>query len=180
MATADRPATARLFVAVWPDPAAHAALLEWRGRWQWPPAAAPTLPERLHLTLHFIGPVAATRLAEIEAGLALPFDPFTLDFDGAALWHGGLAVLTASAPPPALGALHARLAGAITGLGLPVEQRPYRPHVTLARHAAGAVPPAEPPRLRWHAGGYALVQSDAGYRTLARWPADAGQAGTRP
>ena len=179
MAAAACAPPARLFVAVWPDPSAHAELLAWRSRLLWPSSAAPTLPEHLHLTLHFIGAVPAARLGEIESALALPFDPFVLDFDGAALWPGGLAVLTASAPPPALAALHGRLAGAIGGLGLPVEQRPYRPHVTLARHAAGAVPPADPPRLSWRADGYALVRSDAGYRTLARWPG-AGQAGTSP
>src|SRR4051812_46594251 len=134
MAAPDRPPTARLFVAVWPDEPAHAALLEWRARWQWPPAAAPTLPARLHLTLHFIGAVPAARLAEIEAGLALPFDPFVLDFDGATVWPGGLAVLTCSSAPAALTALHGRLADAIGALELPVEQRPYRAHVTLARH----------------------------------------------
>ena len=56
----------------------------------------------------------------------------------------------------------------VTGESLPVEKRPFRPHVTLARHAAGAVPPSETAPLRWPVNGHALVQSAGGrYTPLA-------------
>lgn len=168
------PATLRLFVALWPDPAARRSLLDWRSGWQWPASARPVPAPRLHLTLHFLGPVARPRLAGLRdalAGAAAGFVPFELRLGRAALWPGGLAVLTPrgdDAGARALQALHARLGGVLKGLGLSIEDRPLRPHVTLARGAAGALPPAADADLGWQVQGYALVQSAAGYRTLLR------------
>jgi RNA 2',3'-cyclic 3'-phosphodiesterase len=85
-----------------------------------------------------------------------------------------VAVWLPQAVPPALGALHARLGAAMAALGLTVETRPFRPHVTLARRAAGALPPPPAAGLAWRADGYALVDSSAGYRVLARYPARGG------
>jgi 2'-5' RNA ligase len=71
--------------------------------------------------------------------------------------------------PAALEILHARLAETLRALGLPVEARPFRPHLTLARKAAGAVAPAAAPDIRWPVAGYSLVQSAGGYRTLRHY-----------
>jgi 2'-5' RNA ligase len=53
------------------------------------------------------------------------------------------------------------------------EDRAYRPHVTLARRATGASPPARPPDIMWQArDGFALVQTlsgGRGYETLERF-----------
>jgi hypothetical protein len=72
--------------------------------------------------------------------------------------------------PPALAALHATLGERLRELGLRVEARRFRPHVTLARHAAGASPLPPVPLLRWRAAGAVLVQSrpEGGYTVLAR------------
>ncbi|MGC4078824.1 MAG: RNA 2',3'-cyclic phosphodiesterase [Rubrivivax sp.] len=163
--------TARLFLAVWPDAAAREALVDWQRRWHWPRGARPTAPDRLHLTLHFIGQVPMARIAEVAAGLAVDFEPFELSFSRPALWRGGLALAMPETVPPALTALHGRLADALQALALPVERRPFKPHLTLAREADGAVPPDEPLTCRWTADAYALVQSAGGYRTLRRYPA---------
>ena len=56
------PDVARLFLALWPPPAVREAIAGWRGAWWWPPAARLVQDERLHLTLHFIGAVPASRL----------------------------------------------------------------------------------------------------------------------
>jgi 2'-5' RNA ligase len=86
------------------------------------------------------------------------------------MWPGGIAVLEASEVPPALAALQAGLGERLQALGLPVEARRWRPHVTFARKAAGAQPPAGAPALRWRAGpDYVLVQSmpgNGGYAPL--------------
>jgi RNA 2',3'-cyclic 3'-phosphodiesterase len=164
------PAMARLFLALWPGPLALRALVAWQARWAWPACAAVVPPERLHLTLHYIGPVPATRLSEVTHGLQVPMQRFDLEFDRGGLWPRGLAVLCASALPDALAALHARLQAALERLDLPTESRPYRPHVTLARKAAGASPPDDSPAIRWAARGYVLVQSQGGYRVLQHYP----------
>jgi 2'-5' RNA ligase len=150
---------ARLFLTLWPAPQLRSELLAHQRAWHWQPGASLVRPEKLHLTLHFIGAVPRQRLASLMAGLKVPVTPFELDFGQPALWHGGLAVLQPHAPPAGLLQLHEALGQALLGLALPVESRPLHPHVTLARHAAGAQPPARAPLLRWPVRGYALVES---------------------
>jgi 2'-5' RNA ligase len=66
------------------------------------------------------------------------------------------------------GRLHAELAQALRTLDLPVERRGFRPHVTLARHAAGASPPPDPMPVQWTLRDPVLVQSAGGrYTPLA-------------
>ncbi len=176
-ATADKVSeggdTARLFLAVWPEAAARQALADWVAGWHWPRGAKPVPADRWHLTLHFIGPVPRARLAGLVPRLRVAAPRFALGLSALEHWSGGLVVLVPSAAEPlpaGLAALHGALAEALAREGLPVEPRPYRPHVTLARRAAGARPPAGGLALRWPATGYALVESRQGYRTLARYP----------
>ena len=126
-------------------------------------------PEQLHLTLHFIGQVDAHQLPMLKQGLSVAFDPFELDLGHAQQWPGGLALLAPERAPEALHALHARLADALLALGLKVESRPFKPHLTLARRAVGASSPAERLQCRWPVEGYALVQSLQGYQPLQHY-----------
>jgi 2'-5' RNA ligase len=100
--------------------------------------------ENLHVTLKFIGEVAEAKLAAICSALAgVRFEqPVTLDFRGLGffpnekhprvLWAG----IEAS---PNLSVLAADIDRATEKLGIPVERRPFSPHLTVARF--------EPPRL---------------------------------
>ncbi|MFM8986567.1 MAG: RNA 2',3'-cyclic phosphodiesterase [Planctomycetia bacterium] len=112
------------------------------------PAASgvrPVAAGQVHLTLHFLGGVAAAAV-----------EPLTTALAGVA-WHGFPLVLAGGGrfPPrgPAsvlwvgvresgpLRGLHSALAAAMRDHGLPVETRPFVPHVTvarLARHAGRA------------------------------------------
>jgi 2'-5' RNA ligase len=81
----------------------------------------------------------------------------------------GLVVLQSSDTPAALLALHAACADALRALDLPLEPRPFRAHVTLARDAAGAS--LQQGMLRWRVGELALVRSHPGprgYEVLSR------------
>lgn len=163
-------ADARLFIALWPTPAVRRALAAEQRLWPWPAGAALTAADKLHLTLHFIGAVPASRVAAVAEGLRRPCPRFTLLIDHAAVWPNRCAVLGASEVPAPLAALHGALAEALRGMQLPVETRALRPHVTLARKARGAVAPAAPLALRWPVRGYTLMQSAAGrYTALARY-----------
>lgn len=106
--------------------------------------------------------------------MALPFEPFEFWLTRPALWSGGLAVLETD-DVASLAALHAALGDVLVREGLPVEARLFRPHLTLARRAAGACLPVRFAPLRWAVSHYALVASDlgagGGYRVLARYPA---------
>jgi 2'-5' RNA ligase len=160
----------RLFVALWPDQRVRSALAAVQQRWTWPAPAALVRADKLHATLHFLGDVACDRVDALKAALEVASTPFELQLRAAEVWRGGIAVLETDTPP-ALMALHAALGEALSGLGLSVEVRPYRPHVTLARHAQGALPPPELPPVRWPVHGHALVCSAGGnYTVLARYP----------
>jgi 2'-5' RNA ligase len=150
--------SARLFLALLPDEALRTALAAHAGNWQWPAGAARYAPADWHLTLHFIGSVPRQRIDALCPGLTVPLQPFTLRLGQPALWPHGLAVLLPQGVPVELQRLHADLGEALHGLGLRVDERPYRPHLTLARHAALAVP-APPPVLDWQVRTYALVES---------------------
>lgn len=163
----------RLFLALWPDPAVRHALRERRDLWDWPRGASPVHPDKLHVTLHFLGSVPSERVPDLRRGFAVPFTPFALTFGVPRLWHNGIAVLEPASEPPELLQLHADLSSALVALGLQPEARKYRPHVTFARRASGAEVPPAPPPLTWQVNGYALVESqpDNGgvYRVLEHY-----------
>lgn len=165
----------RLFTALWPDACTRAGLAAVAAACHgaaWPPGARPTLPEHLHLTLHFLGEVPEASLPALTGALAGPTPCFELRLDTLQRWHDGLLVLCPSSIPAPLAALHAQQARHLRTLGLHAEPRAYAPHVTLARKApmAGAPPPAAP--VHWPVRGHALVASANGrYTVLQTWPA---------
>ncbi len=169
--------TARLFLALWPPLEIRQHLQALQQRWSWPPRAAPVRVDQLHLTLHFLGNVPVQRLDEFSRTLAVSAEALTLDLAQGrpGVWPGGIAVLEL-APPPGLLRLHAALGDALARLNWPVEARRYRPHVTLARRAAGAQPPAGLlPPVCWRADpGYVLVRSrpGRGYEVLQAYGRD--------
>jgi RNA 2',3'-cyclic 3'-phosphodiesterase len=186
----------RLFVALTPPPsavdhldAAVTALRDRESGLRW------TRPATWHLTLAFFGDVAEERQARLEerlAKLASRHDVSELRFRGAGafarparasvLWVG----VDAQLPP--LRALANSCAAAGRRIGLDVDERAYRPHLTLAR-AKGR----EPLDVRalvdelaayegpsWTASAIHLVRSHLGpapsYETLASWPLRGYQA----
>jgi 2'-5' RNA ligase len=166
--------SARLFIGLWPPDAVRDAALRHAGQWSWPRRARRVRPDKVHMTVHFLGAVPRERIAALTDALAEPFEPFELRLDHAELWPGGIAVLGADTVPSEAIALHARLRDAIERLGLTPERRPWRPHLTLARQAQGAVPPARHEAIAWPVRGFVLVESDprppTGYRVIASWP----------
>jgi 2'-5' RNA ligase len=149
----------RLFLALLPDEETQERLVTHANQWKWPAACAQYASAEWHVTLHFIGNVDAGRVGEIAASANVPFRPFELVLDQPKLWPHGMAALCASQVPMPLQALHARLGCALVELELPVETRSYQPHVTLARHAEGAVPPSPSAPVVWWARSFALVVS---------------------
>jgi len=163
----------RLFLALWPDARTRAGIVASQEAWSWPPAAARVPAERLHITLHFIGSVARERLPRLVSGLQRPFESFEFTLERAEVWPNSVAVLQPDRTPHEMSDLHRRLGDALSELGLPVESRPFRPHVTLARRARGAVPPLHGTSIRWEANdGYVLAESlpgGTGYEILERF-----------
>lgn len=163
--------SARLFVALWPGDRVREALAAAGEQWAWSAAAVRAPAARLHLTLHFIGEVGRDRVPALREALSLPCAPFSLALTRPAVWPGGIAVLEPQHLPPGLGTLHSAIGKSLQSFGLPVDPRPLRPHVTLARHAGSARPPTQPAPVRWQVRGFALVESvpAAGYAVLQRF-----------
>lgn len=164
---------ARLFIALWPPPELAQELQAWCRAAAGPVAARCAPMARLHLTLHFLGSVPRPRLQELRAALCVPFSPFELCLRHCRRWPRGLLVAEPDGVAPELAALHAQLARALVAAGLGVEDRAFRPHVTLARRLAGqgADGLAVPAPLRWPVRSYALCESLPGrYRHVQRYP----------
>jgi RNA 2',3'-cyclic 3'-phosphodiesterase len=168
------PATVRLFIALWPPAEVRDAIAAWQAAWAWPNQAALVRPENFHITLHFLGSVQQKRVADLKYVLhRISTRDFSLHFGHYDVWQHGITVLRTDSSPTGLRALHARIGLALAEIGMPVEERAFRPHVTLARRATGATPPPEPADVHWDAkDGFVLVQTlggAAGYEILERF-----------
>lgn len=174
-------ATRRLFFALWPDEAvrgqlaaACAALAEASG-------GRPVAPANYHVTLAFLGSVPNEALPAIVAaveGLAAPAVTLRLDTLGA-FPAAGVLWLGAATGPPELAALAAGIRDLMTGLGLRPDEKPFQPHVTIARHVPRrprlAALPALADPVAWPVRDFALVDSvtdpaGARYTVFARFP----------
>lgn len=136
--------------------------------WAWPRNTRRVPRERLHITLHFLGMVPHAQLEELATAIAVPSESFDLRLTTPTLWPRGIAVLCPPSMPPAATSLHARLAEALLHFGHEPEARAWKPHVTLARDAVGAVPPAEPVDIAWRVSGHVLVESASQQYTVLR------------
>ena len=174
-----RPKTLRVFYALWPGEEARRTLLALAkdvataGRGRAPP------PQNMHLTLAFVGEVAADRLPAllaVGAQAAAAVSPFTLRFDRLGSFRdSGIAWLGTGTAEPALQALVDGLAAGLAADGFPVERRPFRAHVTLARRCARPPAAADVPAVVWPVATFTLTVSELApggsqYRTLAEWP----------
>ena len=151
----------RLFFALWPDDRQRdrlrdqisplAKLVEgqvvYRGNW--------------HVTTAFIGDFPEARVAELQARAAeIAVEPFRLRFDRVEFWpRPKVASLVASTVPPELQRLVDAQNSLLADFGITVEDRTYRPHVTVVRRAR----PFETQRLAQAAviewTGFELVES---------------------
>ena len=180
----------RLFVAlVPPEPVVEhleAAVAHVRRRWT--VALRWTQPVTWHLTLAFFGEVAEERVPDLETRLgrvAARHDVLELRFRGAGAFsrpaRARVLYTEVEADLPRLVALSASCGAAGRRIGLDLDDRPYRPHVTLAR-VKGREPvdvTSVVEELRaykgpnWAASDLVLVRSypEAGahYESLASW-----------
>lgn len=122
----------RLFIAVDLPPAVRAELVRRQPR---PVLGMRLVPgDQLHLTLHFIGEAAIESLIPVLKDIQPP--PFSIAMTGVGVFppSGRANVLWAGVRHNAeLSSLQSQMGQALTAAGLPIDDRPYHPHVTLAR-----------------------------------------------
>ena len=91
-------------------------------------------PENIHLTLVFLGEVDGPTLPRIEHELSeLHFAPFQLKLTGLNAFPRGGVLFAEVEPARPLLHLQAKVAAGMARCGFDQEDRPYQPHITLAR-----------------------------------------------
>jgi len=168
-------ATKRLFFALWPGNAVrkqlkvnlHNAKQHCEGR--------ALVPANLHMTLAFVGNVPVDKITELEdMADAVTMQPlsFVLDHSGyfkrpQVLWLG------THHPPQVLINLSDKLVQGCRDCGYKMEDRPFKPHVTLMRKVKHNCPVEVMP-VEWSVNEFVLVESRSTpdgvqYDVLKRW-----------
>ena len=125
----------RLFIAILLKPEIRAALFalaqqiekqSWRGHF--------TQPENYHLTLVFIGETDQTQAIKTAMD-AVTVAPFTMQVGGLGKFprREGDVFWAGVKPSGPLLSLYEQLVQGLSSQGISLEQRPYRPHLTLGR-----------------------------------------------
>lgn len=98
------------------------------------PKGRRTVPESLHITLVFLGQVPEPTLPHIERELSeLNFAPFPLKLIGVNTFPRGGVLFAEIEPARGLLYLQEKVTAAMARCGFAPEDRPYHPHITLAR-----------------------------------------------
>jgi 2'-5' RNA ligase len=160
----------RLFVAIELDDDARAALdaEQHRIRDALGDSGGPSWlrPERMHLTLVFIGEVDQPQLVDIRRAVEAPIDaaPFVMSIGGVGVFPpagaprvGWVAALEGA---KSVVAVQETIADRLRGLGIELEARPFHPHVTLVRWRHARARDAERFRTIAAAGEIARVRVD--------------------
>lgn len=130
----------RLFFALWVDESCRAALSEAAGGLLAELSGRPVAPADWHVTLCFLGAVEERLLAPLREQAALIEAPsFSLHFERAEHWYEARVLAALAEPPAAALQLAAALRALARSLGLAPDDKPLRPHVTLARGVGAAV-----------------------------------------
>lgn len=146
--------------------------------------------EAQHVTLAFFGDVPVAQVPELAAALGDALGPPSvhLRLAGAGTFpeRGSPRVLWVGVDGDvaALAALAGAAAAAARSAGVPVDRRPYRPHLTVGRWSAAAAPPSGRSLVgtlgryagpHFAAGSVVLMRSHHGagprYETVASWTA---------
>lgn len=125
-----------------------------------------------HVTLVFVGTFPANRVPYLlEKADETHVEPFRLTFDRLEFWpRPRVASLVASAVPPELQALVDNLKGIVSDLGIPTEDRNYRPHITVVRNARTFQTERLAQRAVTEWSSFELVESVSGPRGVTYHP----------
>ena len=135
--------------------------------------------DHVHLTLAFLGDVAPAAIPALRRiGDGLPHAGAVVLFDTLGSWRAsGVAWIAPRELPPQVVALHDALHGALVDAGFPLDTRPFRPHLTLARRCLHPVSRAPCAPVRWNVDRLSLIGSELTpegpiYTELAVWTLD--------
>jgi RNA 2',3'-cyclic 3'-phosphodiesterase len=168
----------RLFFALWPTDAVREQLAA--AAESYAALGRAIAARNLHVTLVFLGAVAAERVAHVleaaQSTQKLTLDGnFLLHLDAVEFWRrSSLICLTAAQVPAELLTIVERLRAGLRERGFELRaHETFRPHVTLVRDVARASAGAA--SVQWPVDSFALVESKVGqrgsqYTVLDEWP----------
>ncbi len=164
-----------LFFALWPDTAVRDGLVHLQysiygqnGRMQH--------PDDLHMTLVFMGRITSEQIA-CARNMAdkIRVEPFTLELSMVGYWkRPRILWCSPDAAPEPLSRLVYDLQQGLSACGVRPEERPYKPHVTLARKAVAVGDRFLEEPVVWAPHEFVLAGSHSGtgyphYLVLDRW-----------
>ncbi|HYL71409.1 MAG TPA: RNA 2',3'-cyclic phosphodiesterase [Candidatus Dormibacteraeota bacterium] len=161
----ERPATRRLFFALWPDELQRTALAHaiHKGVRACGGRAVPA--HNLHATLAFLGSVPEARIAELD-GIArliahsFPAPrPLHVTFDQLEHWARPQILVARGAEAADAGALAATLKDATAAAGFSPDLKLFHAHVTVARKVRHAPAPQAMHAVHWELAAFALIDS---------------------
>lgn len=169
---------AAYFFALWPDRATRRRLASAAARLPLGDGGVVyrIRPERLHLTLAWLGEIDSVRVdAARRAADEVQAKPFLLRLDRLGHFSGPNALwLGADKLSAPLARLKAALDRELLGYGLPVAAEPFVPHVTVQRNVRSPVG-SRAEVIDWPVTEFVLLRSARsggradGYRVVARW-----------
>ena len=183
-----RPAALRLFFALWPALPEQQALAQASAAGVAASGGRPIPAANLHVTLAFLGNVAAARLPQLRAAVqplagveATAAAALQLQFQTLEHWARPQILCATAAVGTAGGARAAVLAESIRqatqAAGFLPDLKPFHAHVTVARKVARAAAAQPLACVQWNCAAFALVASVTGaagsvYSVIDSYPLD--------
>lgn len=175
--TPNKPQTARLFFALWPDGRTREALDQAGKQLHAACGGRRTKRETIHITLVFLGDVCVERIDDLRTLVEQVSAPtFELVLTKSGWWkHNRVAWAAPDATPEAMAALVCGLESRLKETGFQFDARPYLPHVTLVRKANCRETLLLEAGIVWQVEEYVLLRSvtdasGAAYEVIGRWP----------
>jgi 2'-5' RNA ligase len=166
----------RLFFALFPDDHGRAAVEEVIERLVIEDRLARRVPaDRWHVTLVFLGSVPSDAMTCVKrAAAGVHCKAFDLTLDRMGYWRRSQVLwLGSTTLPPELDDLVSALRAAIGPCAIGLEDRPFKPHVTVVRGLRRRPPPTQIAPVTWHVARFALMESLSasaeGYREVGSW-----------
>jgi RNA 2',3'-cyclic 3'-phosphodiesterase len=166
----------RLFFALWPDQQVRTEIQSFASQLSLGTARL-VASRNTHITLAFLGNVDEETTTAINRGAnSVCMKSFSLTLDRLGWWKKPkIAWLAPTDYPPELPQLASELARLAKGCGVNLDERPYRPHLTLVRKLAQPLAGCHVQPIFWNIKEFCLVESNSTeegvkYQVKESWP----------
>ncbi|MBL1141839.1 MAG: RNA 2',3'-cyclic phosphodiesterase [Proteobacteria bacterium] len=167
---------ARLFFALWPNDEVRKELRKVSNLYK-DENIRLTKNSNLHITLEFLGEVSEQDQAElIQQTNNIISKPFSFELTSIGYWpKPGILWIAPEIIPDELLNLVKQIQTMVKQQGLRIDERPYKPHVTIARKVKWHTVTKKSIHLPWIVSSFALIVSKPGnsgvyYEPIEEWP----------